>query len=155
MFWFNRLKPSAITTQMRIQSDPLLLCGQEPFIKSGLPTLPAKQIQIDQIVPNLVTHDGFKPAGARKGAQNITLLLKRPSGEKIHLNRRMGVASHLNKIAGGSLAHSLRHLPLAQNLHVTRLKSLLADHMIGTTRVQQPINFIFRLHKSAREGIAK
>ena len=106
MFRFNRLKPCAITIKMRIQSDPLLLCGQEPFIKSGLPTLPAKQIQIDQVVSNLVTHDSFKPAGARKRAQNITLLLERPSGKKIHLNRRVGVASHLSKIAGGSLAQS-------------------------------------------------
>ena len=104
MFWYNRLEPCAITVQMRIQSDPLLLCSQEPFIKSRLPTLPAKQIQVDQIVLNLVTHDSFEPASARKGAQNISVLLKRLSGEKVHLNRRVGVASHFNKIAGGSLA---------------------------------------------------
>ena len=57
---------------MWVQSDPSLLCGQETFVKSGPPTLPAKQIQIDQIVLNLVTHYGFKAAGARKGAQKVT-----------------------------------------------------------------------------------
>ena len=95
---------------MRVQSDSLLLCGQEPFIKSRLPTLPAKQVQINQIVLNLVTHDGFKTAGARKGAQNFSSLLKGASGEKIHLNRRVGVAPHFNQVSGGSLADSLRPL---------------------------------------------
>ena len=107
MFWDHRLKPSAITIQMWVQSDPSLLCGQETFIKSGPPTLPAKQIQIDQIVLNLVTHYGFKAAGARKGAQNSFSLLDRSCGEKIHLNRRVGVASHFNQVAGGSLTYSL------------------------------------------------
>ena len=92
---------------MWVQSDPSLLCGQETFIKSGPPTLPAKQIQIDQIVLNLVTHYGFKAAGARKGAQNSFSFLDRSCGEKIHLNRRVGVASHFNQVAGGSLADSL------------------------------------------------
>ena len=92
---------------MWVQSDPSLLCGQETFIKSGPPTLPAKQIQIDQIVLNLVTYYGFKAAGARKGAQNSFSFLDRSCGEKIHLNRRVGVASHFNQVAGGSLAYSL------------------------------------------------
>ena len=82
MFWDHRFKPSAITIQMWVQSDPSLLCGQETFIKSGPPTLPAKQIQIDQIVLNLVTHYGFKAAGARKGAQNSFSFLDRSCGEK-------------------------------------------------------------------------
>ena len=90
--------------QMWVQNDPSLLCGQETFLKSGPPTLPAKQIQIDQIVLNLVTHYGFKAAGARKGAQNSSLFLNRSCGEKIHLNRLVGVASHFNQVAGGSLA---------------------------------------------------
>ena len=92
---------------MWVQSDPSLLCGQEAFIKSGPPTLPAKQIQIDQIVLNLVTHYGFKAAGARKGAQNSSSFLDRSYGKKIHLNRRVGVAFHFNQVAGGSLADSL------------------------------------------------
>ena len=74
MFWDHRLKPSAITIQMWVQSDPSLLCGQETFIKSGPPTLPAKQIQIDQIVLNLVTHYGFKAAGARRNNSKMVLM---------------------------------------------------------------------------------
>ena len=35
--------------------------------------VPAKQIQVDQIVLGLVTHDSCKPADASKGAQHIFL----------------------------------------------------------------------------------
>ena len=44
-FWCHRLKPCAITVQADTKS--LLLCS--PFMKSGLPTFPAKQIQVAQM----------------------------------------------------------------------------------------------------------
>ena len=119
-------------------------------MQSRLPTLPTKQVKVDQVMLYLVTHYSFQPTCACIVAQNFlsmsALGRNRMGCQKTDLNCHMHVASNLNEIASRSLANCPWFVSSSQYLHMATIQGLPADNMVRTPRIKQPENSFFMLY---------